>query len=359
MNKKPRLHMLGLFHTKTNLDYSHCAFTGKVLRFPKMMQQYGYDVIEYSNEGSTSNATEQVNIFNNSEYQKYFGHIKKTDFFGDYAVIGSPAYVDFSAKLLTELKYRVLPNDIICHPFSYTHDNFITEFPKNRHVETGIGYPISLNSTFRIFESYAWLHFHQGKYNRTGNNYEWVIPNYFDIEEWIPNYNVGSYIAFLGRINKIKGLDTILEIANILDYPIKIAGQGDPNKWKHKNIEYLGPITGKERSEFLGNALCTLMPTEFIEPFGGVAVESMLCGTPVITVDYGAFTETIIEGVNGYRCHTLHDWLSGIINAQYLNRQQISNMARKKYSLETCGAMYDRVFTDINDLNYKGWYTIK
>ena len=80
MNKKPRLHMLGLFHTKTNLDYSHCAFTGKVLRFPKMMQQYGYDVIEYSNEGSTSNATEQVNIFNNSEYQKYFGHIKKTDF---------------------------------------------------------------------------------------------------------------------------------------------------------------------------------------------------------------------------------------------------------------------------------------
>jgi glycosyltransferase involved in cell wall biosynthesis len=48
------------------------------------------------------------------------------------------------------------------------------------------------------------------------------------------------------------------------------------------------------------------MPRCYIEPFGGSGVEVLLCGTPLIAVDYGAFTETIIDGVNGFRCHTLH-----------------------------------------------------
>jgi len=34
----PRLHLIGIFHTQHTAAYSHCAFTGKALRFPKMMQ---------------------------------------------------------------------------------------------------------------------------------------------------------------------------------------------------------------------------------------------------------------------------------------------------------------------------------
>ena len=47
---KPRIHIYGLFHTQTNQKYSHCAFTWKILRFSKMMQAQGYEIIEYSNE---------------------------------------------------------------------------------------------------------------------------------------------------------------------------------------------------------------------------------------------------------------------------------------------------------------------
>jgi len=59
LKKKPTLHLLvlsfiglmlkGLFHTCVTSKYSHCAFTGKVLRFSKMMKMYGYHVIEYGN----------------------------------------------------------------------------------------------------------------------------------------------------------------------------------------------------------------------------------------------------------------------------------------------------------------------
>ena len=43
----------------------------------------------------------------------------------------------------------------------------------------------------------------------------------------------------------------------------------------------VGPL---ERAELLRNAKAVLMPTYYLEPFGGVNVEAQLCGTPVITL---------------------------------------------------------------------------
>ena len=181
-----------------------------------------------------------------------------------------------------EMKKRVKPRDIICHPFGHAHSRLLHDFPTNIHVETGIGYPTLVQGTMRIFESYAWRHYHCAKEDRQGTNYEWVIPNYFEIDDWEPRYEPGSYIAFLGRITSCKGLDTILEIAKYTNKKIVLHGQGDPTPWLHPNIEYRGPISGRERSEFMRNAICSLMPTNFIEPFGGSGVEGLLCGTPLI-----------------------------------------------------------------------------
>ncbi len=359
MADKPTLHMIGLFHTITNLDYSHCAFTGKVLRFSKMMQMYGYKVIEYSNEGSISTADEHVTIFSTEEFSNLHPKKSVTDFVGDNGTVDNPAHALFEDKLILELQKRVHPQDIICHPFSFVHEKLLDIFPEQQHIESGIGYNTIMDKSYHVFESYAWMHYHQGKRNSGGNNYEWVVPNYFDLDDWEPNYNQGNYIAFLGRISETKGLDVILEIAKILDFPIKIAGQGDPTPWEHKNIEYIGPITGKERSKFLGEAVCTLMPTVYTEPFGGVGIESMLCGTPLIAVDYGAFTETVIEGINGYRCHTLDDWIKNIIASEFLDRKVVADLARSRYNLQICGQQYDKIFTDLQNLYSYGWYTRK
>ena len=38
---KPCLHLVGIFHTQHTAAYSHCAFTGKALRFPKMLKGQG------------------------------------------------------------------------------------------------------------------------------------------------------------------------------------------------------------------------------------------------------------------------------------------------------------------------------
>jgi hypothetical protein len=359
MPLKPTLHLLGIFHTVHSPEYSHCAFTGKALRFSKMMQAQGYPVIEYANEGSESAAQTKVPMLTQEELRNYIGDKQGgTKFFGDTAQIGSGWHEKFEARLISALRERLDKHDIICHPFGRAHGELVKLFPRHCHVETGIGYPELLPGAFKIFESYAWMHYHQGKENRKGHNYEWVIPNYFDLDEWEPATQQGTYIAFMSRICAAKGMDTVFEIAKRVNMPIKIAGQGDPTPWKHPNIEYVGPLKGKERSEFLKHAYCQLLPTQFVEPFGGAGVEGLLCGTPLIASDFGAFTETVTPGFNGYRCHVLKQWLGAIAAVQKLDRQKIADAARARYSLRQCGVEYDAVFRQVDDLRDEGWYTL-
>jgi len=361
MAAKPTLHLVGIFHTIHSQEYSHCAFTGKALRFAKMLQMYGYDVIEYANEGSESEAVEKVQMLTRDELETMTGKRDKKDFHGDIAAVGTPHHGEFERRLVEAIKQRVKPKDIICHPFGHAHSRLLQDLPGNIHVETGIGYPTLVDGTIRIFESYAWRHYHAGKDGRQGTNYEWVIPNYFEIDDWQPKFEPGQYYAFLGRIASCKGLDTLLEIAKQLpeDSPkIVLCGQGDHTPWAHPKIEYRGPITGTERSEYMRNAICSLMPTNFIEPFGGSGVEGLLCGTPLIATDYGAFTETVQHGVNGYRCKTLADWLVALRDVGQLDRRRIAQASRATYSLQACGARYDDAFTKIHQLYDKGWYTL-
>jgi glycosyltransferase involved in cell wall biosynthesis len=356
---KPTLHLIGIFHTIHSLSYSHCAFTGKALRFAKMMQPYGYNVVEYANEGSESVATEKVVMLTSQEYESMTGEKHRSaTFHGDLAQIQSPWHTRFEECLIPALRARLKPRDIICHPFGHAHERIVREFPTHVHVETGIGYNTLLPGALKIFESYAWMHYHQGKEKRNGTNYEWVIPNYFELDDWEPSYSPGSYIAFMGRIGVAKGMDTILEIARRIKIPIKVAGQGDMSLWAHPNIEYVGSLKGRERSDFLRNAYCQLMPTEFVEPFGGSGVEGLLCGTPLIARDFGAFSETIQPGFNGYRCHVLKQWLGAIQAVGKLDRQKIATAARARYSLQQCGAEYDVVFRQIDELHEEGWYTL-
>ena len=171
---RPRLHLVGIFHTQHTQAYSHCAFTGKALRFPQMMQTQNYTVIEYSNEGSESTADEHVVMITASEFDTLFNR-SNTAFYGDDATVGSKGHQLFEQRLIPALRERLQPEDIICHPFGHAHQQLMVEFPNHQHVETGIGYPTLMPDSFRIFESYTWMHYHQGKENRNGRNYEWCL----------------------------------------------------------------------------------------------------------------------------------------------------------------------------------------
>lgn len=354
----PTLHLLGLPHTITTDEFSHCAFTGKVKKFSPMMRRFGYRVVHYGIEGADSGANEQIDVLTKQEFFKYLGHnfSDKTRFHGTDANVGYPIYTHFNRKLRQILASTVNKNDLVICPFGHGHQAGVDKHD-GINVESGIGYPTTF-SNFRIYESYAWMHRLQGVGGREGNNYEWVVPNYYISEDWpLLEHNNNSYNLFFGRIGDTKGCNTIVEIAKRLpNESFILCGQGDPTPYIGKNVHYLKPVVGKDRATLLRNAKCLLMPSNFVEPFGGAAVEAMMCGTPVIGVTYGAFTETIIQGVNGFRCRVLNDWIEAIESAPELNRARISSIAQI-YDISSIGKKYDAIFKQIYNLhNGGGWY---
>ena len=356
------LHIVGLPHTVVDANYSHCAFTGKVLRFAKMMQGRGWYVVEYSNEGSKSSAKEKIPILSKKDLLEMTKRKSDNeDFSADiHNEVLTTKYWD---KVCVALKSRVEDRDIVCHVFGPSQ-RLVEAAPRCFHVESGIGYTRADGvMPYRIYESSGWMHWHYGKRSlEWGRNYEFVAPNYFDSDDWtvVEKPTGQRYILYFGRITVSKGLDTLVAIAHEMpEKEFLLVGQGDPIPWtsKAKNIRGLPPVSGSDRASLLGNADVVLAPTNFIEPFCGSAVEAQLCGTPVVTSAYGAFWETVEDGVTGYRCNTLADYIGAIRRAPLLDRLTISERARRLYSLESVGRIYDQIFRTISDLKEDGWYS--
>jgi len=379
---KIRLHILGLPHTITSNKYSHCAFTGKVLRFCEMMVAVGYEVFHYGIETSETKASTNIDVLKLNEWNELrkkslkFLNSNMTDtdielalenkkkFVGDLGNVSTPLYKEFNNKLKHHIinNYRSTSTDIICLPFGQAHDEAL----KNLNVvcvESGIGYENSYRD-YRIFESYAILHQTMALEKKQARHYWFVIPNYYKLDEWVVNLNpIPHRVGFFGRICDIKGCGIIVEIAKRLpNIQFIICGQGDPSKFLvYPNIVYKEPIEGLERSNFLGSLNVLLAPTYYIEPFCGVNVEAQLCGTPVISNDCGAFTETIENFKTGILAHTLEDFCQGVRMGLegYFDREYISSRASKLYGMETIGYKYDYVFKNILDVHNgrNGWYS--
>ncbi len=364
----PTIHVIAPFHTVPSTSFSHCAFTGKALRFAKMMKPFGYTIVEYANRGSESEADVKVVMLNEAEYKQFYSPETKSP--GAQARVDTPGYAAFNTRLVKALDERARPGDIIAHIWS-AHDSLVRHFPHCIHVETGIGYPNDAFGAYRIFESEAWRHYQWGRVGSPGGVLPvgrpdinpartWIVPNYFDVAEWPFSETPGNNVAFMSRFVVDKGIDMLREIIKLWNekHPddgvrFTLAGMGDYVGWltgsnfspeEMARIDYSGPVIGTNRATFVGNAFAFLLPSIFVEPFGGAAVEAMLVGTPAITPDFGAFTETIENGVNGFRCRTVEEYVVAIEKARELDRAAVRQRAMR-YSLEACGVKYHEIFT--------------
>ncbi|MEZ0368073.1 MAG: glycosyltransferase [Candidatus Sericytochromatia bacterium] len=324
-----------------------------------MMKDEGFEILEYGNEGSESMAQHKIPILDRASFLELKRLHDQVQAPGHPYDTSTTLYKTFDERLEVALSERVQPGDIICHPLGPVHARLMVSFPECFHVETGIGYSVVF-APYKVFESYAWWHWQQGKADRAGNNYEWVIPNYYDLDDWEPSEAHGDYLLYFGRVIQNKGIEVVREIARHSGREVLICGEGDPSTWlspEIPNLKYIPPVTGRARSDLLRKAYCVLMPTLYTEPFGGGGVEAMLCGTPLLASDFGAFSETVVHGFTGYRCKTLGDWLYGVKMAGKLDRKAIAQFSRSKYSLETIAPMYTRVFEQVAEMQNQGWYS--
>ena len=377
-----RLHLPAIPHTITTNEYSHCAFTGKVLRFSPMMRSRGFEVYHYGVETSEPNATKHIDLFTITEWEELrivsykalhphlsFDEVKnklndKRNFVGDLANMGTLLYQEFNVRLRKSLleNYRGPTTDIVCLPFGQSHEPSIQGL-NVLSIETGIGYPDSYQQ-FRIFESYAHLHTTLAVEKTQNKNYWFVAPNYYNVLEWPLNLIPKRQIGYFGRICNIKGCAVVVEVAKRFPHiDFILCGQGDPEPYLKdaSNIIYKPPLHGSDRGEFINSLTALLAPSYYVEPFCGVNVEAQLCGTPVITVDNGAFVETIEPFKTGVLCHTLADYCNAVQMALdgKFDRQYISDRAKKMYDMYNVAKTYEYIFKNVLDINNgnNGWYS--
>jgi glycosyltransferase involved in cell wall biosynthesis len=367
---KPTLHVLGIPHTITRPEFSHDAFTNKVRILSPMMRTLGYHVVHYGVGGAESGADENIHLLSEDEFYGLIGG--KPDlrsaawYYHQLADASKPHYKIFNERLAGELRRRVDPErDIVCCTFGTGHKAALDLVPELTAMESGIGYPTSY-LPFRVFESYAWMHNTLGREgSQDGNDYWWVIPNAVDLSEWEchPEHRDRKYVLFVGRIGDSKGMSIFAELAKYRpDLDFVFVGQGDPKPYLdlgHPNLHYRPPVHGMERVDLYAQAIVTVCLTRFLEPFGQVHIESQLCGTPVITSNFGVFPETVVDGFNGYRCNTLGDDLAALELVDQLDNAGIQREARARYGMESVAPLYDNVFVQIDDLRRAGYYTMR
>ena len=86
------------------------------------------------------------------------------------------------------------------------------------------------------------------------------------------------------------------------------------------DAEHLGELSSAERDRLYAACHATLMPGNWPEPFGLVAIESLACGTPVLSRRVGALPEIVREGVDGYFGDDAQQLAFRVADVQMLDR---------------------------------------
>ena len=382
-----RFHVLGVCHTVTSLEYLACAFTQKVLKFCEMMFESSEEdrkikssmsagefvkhrsihyVIHYGHERSTVKADEHVTVMTDDILSQTYGNYDwKKDFFKNQE--GDLVHRLFVSNTFIELSKRRLPGDFILCFWGAHHQAIALPFMSEcLVVEPGIGYiPESSFADFKVYESYAVMHNHYGiKQIVCPPWYDCVIPNYFNERDFRYEKEKKNYFLYLGRITKSKGLDVIIHLAKTIGFRLLIAGQGSLTTEFGEtdlpvNIEWVGYADVETRKELMANARALLIASSYIEPFGGVVVEAMMSGTPVISCDWGVFNETILHGITGYRCRTIDQFEWAIRNIDNINPESCRQWAHENFSLEKIREMYEEYFDMLLKLKFDQGFTLQ
>lgn len=352
-----RFHALGIPHTITREDYSACAFTQKVLKWCRMMTRRGHTVYHYGHEDSVVECTEHIAVTTQDDLRIAYGDYDwRKEFFKHN--VADHAHQTFYRNAIVAIGERKQKHDFILCFWGRGHTPVSDAHPDCVAVEPGIGYLHEFSTNFAVFESYSVMNQTYGLCKSQPRWYDAVIPNYFDLKDFTVNLEPDDYYAFVGRLIPDKGVAIAVEITARLGVKLKIAGQGNLKELLGveelpPHVEMVGYVDIPARNTLMGNAKALFAPTHFNEPFGGVVVEAMMCGTPVITSDWGAFSETVLHGFTGYRCRTMEHFLFAAKQVLKLDRRLVADWARNNYSLEAVAPMYEEYFGMIQDV-YQG-----
>jgi glycosyltransferase involved in cell wall biosynthesis len=173
-----------------------------------------------------------------------------------------------------------------------------------------------------------------------------------------PRENDRGYLTWLGKIVPDKGTHEAILAAKeageqfvfggIVDkydkrsvdyYQTKVKPLIDDNQ-----VVYLGPLDVKTKSKLMGGAKAFLNPVAWDEPFGMVMIESMACGTPVISYNKGAAPELIKNGKNGFLVKSRKEMVKAIAKIDTIKRRDCRKHVEENFSPKATAEKHIKIY---------------
>jgi len=127
------------------------------------------------------------------------------------------------------------------------------------------------------------------------------------------------YFLFVGRLEKIKGLQTLIPLfRRYRNAQLWVAGTGEYEKalWAmaadSPNIKFLGRQSGEQLRVLYEQAVATIVPSIWYEVFGIVILESFTQKTPVIVSRMGGMPKVVEDSGGGFVFNTESELLGAI-----------------------------------------------
>lgn len=145
-----------------------------------------------------------------------------------------------------------------------------------------------------------------------------LVSTFFNLKEKDPQVEYKPFVLYVGRIEKQKGLMTLVKTFEDLPYELKIIGfseDGYEEKLKkylgkkesatlygkNENIEFLGKMNFDEIAPYLKSCLCTTVPSEWYDNFPNSLIESYAFKKAVIATDFGSLQYMVKDGETGFK----------------------------------------------------------
>ncbi len=179
-----------------------------------------------------------------------------------------------------------------------------------------------------------------------------------DSYAFYPQPSDPPYLAFLGRLSPEKGTHLAIEIAQRTNSVLKIAGKIDAVDVEYyetqikphidgEQIQFLGEANHMQKNVLMGNAIATLFPITWREPFGLVMIESMVSGTPVIALEMGSTREVIADGKTGFLCHSVDECIAALGKIDSIDRHACRQHVEDHFSVRRMADGYEAVYQQV------------
>lgn len=374
MQDKYRIHLLGFPNYRIGWEKApNNPFNTKLIYLAKMMKELGHEVICYGVDGSDTPYMDKfVPVVSSITFEKQYGK-RNPHALDNLHEEAGPAYDEFNNNAIREIDKNIKDpgKEFLINFLGYVHKP-ITDIYNEKLicVEPGIGHNGSYLQN-RIFESYAWQNHVYGKecqprQSYFPNNYDTVIPAYFDPNDYPFVKDKSDYYVYIGRIIWGKGVSIAVELTRQLGAKLIVIGGGKVrdvlNPEYNLSLDHVtevGVLSMKDKVKYISNARGLIYFSLYVEPFGHAPIEAMMCGTPVITSDFGAFTETNIHGLTGYRTNTFNELYWAARNLDKLDPAKIRQYAVDNYGLDRIKDKFQEHFKKLHGLRTgEGWYSL-